>query len=121
MIHVSHSAQWKWISERYRDEFGYEDRNVRMALVTDGFNPNSDKRGTYSIWPILLMNYNIAPWLTTKLYFIMLAILIPGPRSVTGDHFDVYIAPFIDKLLELWTDGIYCFDIARTKNKKIFF
>ena len=50
-----------------------------MALVIDGFNLNLDKRGTYSIWPILLMNYNIVSWLTTKNYFIMLAVLIPGP------------------------------------------
>ena len=66
MTHVSDSARWKWINERFREEFGCDDRNVQMALVTDGFNPNLDKRGTYSIWPILLMNYNIAPWLTTK-------------------------------------------------------
>ena len=91
MTHVSNSAQLKWINERFREEFGYDDRNVRMALVTNGFNPNSDKRGTYSIWPILLMNYNIAPWLTTKNYFIMLAVLIPGPKSVTADHFNIFI------------------------------
>ena len=120
MTHVSHSAQWKWINECFGKEFGNEDRNVRMALVTDGFNPNSDKRGTYSIWPILLMNYNIAPWLTTKNYFIMLGVLIPGPKSVTADHFDVFIEPLIEELLDLWTYGVYCIDIARYKESSHF-
>ena len=120
MRHVSDSAQWKWINNRYREEFGSEDRNVRMALITDGFNPNSDKRGTYSIWPILLMNYNIAPWLTTKNYFIMLSVLIPGPKSVTADHFDVFIEPLIEELLDLWTYGIYCRDVANYKESSHF-
>ena len=120
MTHVSDSTQWKWINERFREEFGCDDRNVRMALVTDGFNPNSDKRGTYSIWPILLMNYNIAPWLTTKNYFIMLTVLIPGPKSVTADHFDIFIEPLIEELLELWNYGVYCIDVARYKQSSNF-
>ena len=120
MKHVSNSAQWKWVSSRFSQEFGYDDRNIRMALVTDGFNPNSDKRGTYSIWPILLMNYNIAPWLTTKNYFIMLAVLIPGPKSITAEHFDVFIEPLIDELLNLWTYGVYCLDVAQYKQSSHF-
>ena len=91
-----------------------------MALVTDGFNPNSDKRGTYSIWPIMLMNYNIAPWLTTKNYFIMLAVLIPGPKSITSEHFDVFIEPLIEELLDLWTYGVYCLDVAQYKQSSHF-
>ena len=120
MRHVSESEQWKWINRRFMAEFGYDDRNVRLALVTDGFNPNSDKRSTYSIWPILLLNYNIAPWLSTKNYFIMLSVLIPGPRSVTADHFDQFIAPLVDELLELWTTGVYCMDIAAYKESSHF-
>lgn len=120
MTHVSDSAQWRWISQRFQEEIGYDDRNVRMALITDGFNPNSDKRGTYSIWPILLMNYNIAPWLTTKNYFIMLAILIPGPKSVTAEHFDIFMEPLIEELLELWEFGVYCMDVARYKESSHF-
>ena len=115
MTHVSDSTQWKWINERFREELGYDDWNVRMALVTDGFNPNSDKRGTYSMWPILLMNYNIAPWLTTKNYFIMLAMLIPDPKSVTADHFNIFIEPLIEELLNLWNYGVYHIDVARHK------
>ena len=31
MKHVSDSAQWKWISRRFAEEFGYDDRNVRVG------------------------------------------------------------------------------------------
>ena len=120
MNHVSHSKQWLWINERFKEDFAYDDRCIRLALIADGFNPSSDKRSTYSIWPILLLNYNMAPWLTTKKYFIILAMLIPGPKSVTSEHFDVYMAPLIDELLDLWTYGIYCKDIANYKNSSAF-
>ena len=120
MSHVSHAKQWQWINERYAEEFAYDDWCVRMALIADGFNPSSDKRNTYSIWPILLLNYNMAPWLTTKKYFIILAMLMPGPKSVTSDHFNEFMSPLIDELLELWTHGIYSIDIANYKNSSAF-
>ena len=84
-----------------------------MGLIADGFNPSFDKRSTYSIWPLLVLNYNIPPWLTTKNLFIMLAVLIPRPCSVPIIHCDEFIGPLIDELLQLWTDGVYCYDVAR--------
>ena len=120
MKHVSDSAQWQWINTRYSAEFGTEDRNIRMAMIADGFNPSGDKRSTYSIWAVMMMNYNLAPWLSTKKYFLMLAVLIPGPKSVTQDHFDEFIGPLVDELLELWTYGVYCFDAASYKQSSHF-
>ena len=120
MTHVSDSAQWQWINDRYSAEFGHEDRNIRMAMIADGFNPSGDKRSTYSIWAVMMINYNLAPWLCTKKYFMMLAVLIPGPKSVTQDRFDEFIGPLLDELLELWTYGIYCFDAARYRESSHF-
>ena len=91
-----------------------------MALIADGFNPSSDERSTYSIWPLLLFNYNIAPWFTTKKYFIMLALLMPGSKSVTSVHFDELMSSLINELLELWTYGIYCKDAASYKDSSSF-
>ena len=118
--HVSDSRQWRWIQERYHAEFAKEDRNLRLALITDGFNPMSDKRGVYSLWPVLLMNYNIAPWLTTKNYFIMLAILIHGLEAVKSDKLNVFLEPLIEELLHLWEVGVYCIDAARYKEESHF-
>ena len=120
MKHVADSKQWEFIDNTFREMLGHEDRNIRMGLVTDGFCPHSEKRSTYSLWPILLMNYNLPPWLTTKRYFIMLSILIPGPESVTSDSFDVFLQPLLEELLELWTVGVYCMDAARYRDESHF-
>ena len=72
------SHQWKFINWRWWEEFGKEARNVRLGLATDGVNPFSIKRSTHSTWPVLLMNYNVPPWMTTKKHFIMLSLIIPS-------------------------------------------
>ena len=39
----------------------------------------------YLVWSIILLNYNLPPWLTIKKkHFIMLSMLIPGPNLVTS-------------------------------------
>jgi hypothetical protein len=54
------SYQWKWINWRWR-AFGNEAQNLRLGMATDGINPNSEKQSTYSLWPVVLLNYNIEP------------------------------------------------------------
>jgi hypothetical protein len=53
-----------------------------------------------------MLNYNIPPWLTTQKHFVMLSLIIEGPRSVTGKHFGVYLKPLLDELKMLWVIGI---------------
>ena len=120
MRHVSQSKQWEFINNRFQAEFGEEDRNVRMALVADGINPSGDKTSVYSLRPVLLLNYNLPPWLSTKKYFMLLAILIPRPKSVIGDHFDVFLNPLIDEMLELWNHGVHCMDASNYKRSSNF-
>ena len=107
------SHQWKFINWRWWDEFAKEDRNIRLGLATDGVNPFSVKRSTHSTWPVLLMNYNLPPWMVTKKHFIMLSLIIPGKRSVTGENFPVYMQPLIDELQLLWSRGVQVQDSAR--------
>jgi hypothetical protein len=51
-----------------------------------------------------------SPWLVTKRYFIMLALIILGRRSVIGDHFDMYLEPLLEELRFLWTTGVLARD-----------
>ena len=81
-----------------------------MGLATDGVNPFSIKQSTWSTWPILLFNYNIPPWMTTKRHFIMLSMIIPGPQSVTSNHFDVFLEPLLEELIDLWDVGVETHD-----------
>jgi hypothetical protein len=60
----------------------------------------------------MLLNYNIPPWLTTKNFFIMLALLIPRKQSVTSEIFDVYLDPLVEELVQLW-EGFYAYDVLK--------
>lgn len=99
MRHTADSKQWHFI-DSCKDwrTFLSEPRNWRLSLATDGIHPHSQKRSTHSLWPDFLLNHNIAPRMTTKVFFIMLSLLILGPRSVTGVHFDIYLELLVEEL-----------------------
>lgn len=113
------SPQWEHIRARHC-EFEADFRNVHLGLCADGLNPFGQKRSTHSLTPVLLMNYNIPPWLTIKKFFIMLGLLIPGPQAVIGEHIDVYLSPLVEELKELWLDGVMCYDAARWRGEARF-
>ena len=83
MRHAADSKQWEFV-DSMDESFTSEPRNIRLGLATDGLNPFSVKRSTWSTWPVVLVNYNVPPWLTTKKGFLILSMIIPGPHSVTA-------------------------------------
>jgi hypothetical protein len=113
------SPQWDHIRANHA-EFERDSRNIHLGLCADGLNPHSQKRSTHSLCPVVLLNYNIPPWLTIKNFFIMMALLIPGPDAVTGANIDVYMGPLLEELRELWVDGVACYDAARWRGEATF-
>lgn len=113
------SPQWQHVKERHVD-FSSDNRNIHLGMCADGVNPYSQKRSTHSLCPVLLLNYNIPPWLTIKKFFIMLSLLIPGPEAVTAAHFDVYLCPLLEELRQLWMEGVMCNDAARWRGEATF-
>ena len=113
------SLQWEHVRGRHSD-FECDSRNIHLGLCADGLNPHSQKRSTHSLCPVLLLNYNIPPWLTIKKFFIMLGLLIPGPDAITADRIDVYLCPLIEELKELWEEGVMCYDAARWRGEARF-
>ena len=113
------SPQWEHIRVKHAD-FEADSRNVHLGLCADGLNPHSQKRSTHSLCPVLLLNYNIPPWLTIKKFFVMMVLLIPGPEAVTADHIDVYLSPLLEELRELWAEGVVSFDAARWRGEVRF-
>ena len=99
--------------------FAGDARNVHFALAADGVKPYKQNRSSWSTWPVVLLNYNLPPWLSTKKFFIMLALLIPGRESVTSDVFDVYLEPLVEELLELWT-GVPTHDVSKDVGSRSF-
>ncbi|CAA7048867.1 unnamed protein product [Microthlaspi erraticum] len=102
------SVTWDQMDEKY-PAFAAEERNVRLGLSTDGFNPFNMKNSKYSCWPVLLVNYNLLPDLCMKKENIMLTLLIPGPKQ-PGNSLDVYLEPLIENLDHLWKNGEQTYD-----------
>ncbi|XP_028242242.1 uncharacterized protein LOC114420582 [Glycine soja] len=102
--HPADSPQWKAIDCLYFD-FGAEPRNLRLGLATGGMNPY----GNLSMRPVLLFIYNLPSWLCMKRKYVMLSMMIPGPRQ-PGNDIDVYLRPLIDDLRKLWEEGVNVWD-----------
>lgn len=89
MRHPADSLAWKHVDEQYK-EFALDPCNVRLALASDGFNPFGMLNVTYTTWPVILIPYNLPPWLCLKQSYWMMSMLIPGPKS-PGMTIDVYL------------------------------
>jgi hypothetical protein len=117
--HPCDSKAWKHFEENVDPLFKEDPRNIHFALAADGVNPYKQTRSTWSTWPVLLLNYNLPPWLCTKKFFIMLALLIPGKQSVKLENFDVFMEPLVEELLELW-EGVPAYDILKDVGSREF-
>jgi hypothetical protein len=101
VTHPCDSKAWKYIHEKY-PTFATKPRNFHLGLVADGVNPFKLTWSNWSTWPVMLLNYNLPPQLTTNKLFIMLALLISRKEFVTRENFDVYLCPLVDELKKLW-------------------
>lgn len=109
--HPADSPAWKLVDAKW-PEFAQEPRNLRLALSADGVNPHGSMSSKYSCWPVMLVTYNLPPWLYMKRKFVMLTMLISGPRQ-PGNDIDVYLEPLIDDLKTLWDTGVKAHDAYR--------
>ncbi|OAO89364.1 hypothetical protein AXX17_ATUG01290 [Arabidopsis thaliana] len=114
MRHPVDSISWAQVNDKCPD-FAAEPRNLRLGISTDGMNPFSMQNTNHSTWPVLLVNYNTAPTMCMKAENIMLSLLIPGPTT-PGNNIDVYLAPLIDDLKDLWAEGIEVYDSFAKEN-----
>ena len=109
--HPADSQAWKAIDSRYPD-FASDSRNIRFGIASDGFNPFGMMSSTYSCWPVVLVPYNLPPWLCMKSSSLMLALIIPGP-SYPGKNFHVLMEPVYEELTELFMVGTPTYDASR--------
>ncbi|XP_050902383.1 uncharacterized protein LOC127112997 [Lathyrus oleraceus] len=115
--HPADSLQWKKVDTLFPD-FGIEPRNLRLGLSTDGMNPYGSLSSNHSSWPVLLIIYNLSPWLCMKRKHVMLSMMISGPKQ-PGNDIDVYLSPLIDDLRKLWDEGIDVFDSFSNETFKL--
>lgn len=106
--HPADSEAWKDFDTQHT-VFAQEPRNVRLGLATNGFNLFGNMSNSYSMWPVVVMPYNLPLWMCMKQPFSMMLLLIPGPQAPERD-IDVYLRPLIDELKALWEDGVVTYD-----------
>nr|XP_027067486.1 uncharacterized protein LOC113693107 [Coffea arabica] len=114
MRHPADSLSWQTFDFHHL-EFSQDSRNVRLGLASDGFNPFKNMSSTHSTWPVILMPYNLPPWMCMKQPNFMLSLLIPGPFA-PGNNIDIYLKPLIAELKELWDVGVNTYDASRKEN-----
>nr|AAM92812.1 putative transposon protein [Oryza sativa Japonica Group] len=102
--HPADARQWINFDAQYR-EFAKDPRNITFALSTDGVNPFGDMSSSHSTWPVLLTMYNLPIWLCQKQKYVLLCILIQGPRQ-PGIDIDVFLEPLLEDMADLWKEGL---------------
>ena len=111
--HPCDSPNWK-VEDNLSLQFASDPRNLLLAIDVDGINLHSSLSSRYSCWPIIMVTYNLPPWLCMKRKFMMLTLLISGPKQPSVD-IDVYLQPLIDDLKTLWNDGVNVYDAHKEK------
>ncbi|KAM6593613.1 hypothetical protein CsatA_001316 [Cannabis sativa] len=106
--HPADSQAWKKV-DYLNPEFKLEPRHLRLGLSADGVNPHRSLSSRHSLWPVFLVMYNLPPWLVMKRKFNMLSLMISGPNQ-PGHNIDVYLAPLIDDLKDLYENGVETYD-----------
>ncbi|XP_074355723.1 uncharacterized protein LOC141695375 [Apium graveolens] len=115
LSHPSDEDEWKQFHRRFQ-RFSKEIRNVRLGLSTDGFDPFRDKHAKeYTVWPVVVVVYNLPPSMCTKAPYMFMPLLIPGPTDPTKD-LHVYLRPLIDELKVLWNTGVETYDMFSRTN-----
>src|SRR3954464_9608270 len=103
-------SQWRKIERKYGKEFADDARNVWFGLSADNINPFGEQSSNHSTWPVTLCLYNLPPWLCMKWKFIMMSVLIQGPKQ-PGNDIDVYLRPLVEELVQLWNGtGVRAWD-----------
>ena len=82
---------------------------LRFALASNGMNPFGNLTTNHSSWLVLLMIYNLSPWLCMKRKYMLLSMMIADPKQ-PRNNIDIYLAPLIEDLRKLWVDGVEVYD-----------
>ena len=106
--HPVDSPMWQLVNQMW-PEFASDCRNLRLVISADGINPHNCMTSKHSCWPVLTITYNLSPWLCMERKFMMLSLLISGPRQ-PGNDIDVYLTPLVDDLKTLWEVGVEAYD-----------
>ena len=102
--------------DRDFSDFDIDPRNIKFDLSTDGMNPFGEWGSSHSTWPVTLCMFNLPSWLCMKRKYMVMLVLIHGPKQ-PGNDIDVYLRPLVDELLLLWKkEGVRVWDEYKQDN-----
>jgi hypothetical protein len=81
---------------------------VRLGLALDGINPFDDLSSCDFTRLVILLNYNLPLWMVSKMYVLILALIIPSKELVTFGNVNVYLQMLIEELQVMWK-GVQAF------------
>ncbi len=115
MCNVTNSKARTHIEETWLG-FASDTWNLMLILSINGFNPILEILCQWSTWPM----YNLPPWLTTKWFFMMVALLIMGKESVNMTNTNTLLCPLVDELMMFWRLGVHAMDFGKPKARCSF-
>ena len=114
--HIADSEAWKAIDSKYK-HIASDPRNMRFGVGADGFNPFGKMSSKHSCWPVVLVPYNLPPWLCMKASSLLLTLIIPG---YPGKNFHVFMEPVYEELAELFEVGMLTYDASRDETFQLY-
>ena len=72
-------------------------------------NTFGERSSTHNTCPVILTMYNLPTWLCQKRKYLLLSILIRGPKH-PGIDIDVFLEPLMQEMETLWKEGIDMID-----------
>ena len=81
--------------------FNGDSRGVSLALCTDGVNPFSHNKVSYSMWPIMITLLNLPRKFRNRFGSILLTGIIPANGTKEPKNLNPYLDILVDELIEL--------------------
>ena len=107
MYDIHHSPSW---SEVYTKDgvFQGDQRGIAISLCTDGVNPFSQNRVTYSMWPVVLTLLNLPRQIRQSFTNqLLVGIISAGDGGKEAKNVHPYLEILVDELLGLSNRRLY--------------
>ena len=93
---------WKHLETKWH-VFEREPHHLRLGLGMDGVNPFDLHSTKWSTSSVVIMSYNIPPWMLIEKGHLILCLLITRKRKV--NNMSIYLAPLNQELQDLWKES----------------
>ena len=103
---IHSSTAWK-LAYSNDGQFEGDCRAISFAVNTDGVNPFSHNKISYSMWPIILTVLNLPRSVHHSFANVWLAGIVPGNKSKEPNNLDPYLSILVDELLAITNKEVF--------------